>query len=387
MRRQYPVAAGALLGLAAVAACGDGDGLTAPFSDCAIPFEQFHDAGAERSEIPALTNPKLARRATPDIAYLFLSDRVIGFTFSGQPVAIPHKFLWHHEVVNLQVPGEEITVTYSALTGSSAVFNRTPAGLGPMSVSNNVLNSNLVMEDGSGSLWSQMPNLASCGPADGTSLARVPFEEMSLGAWISQHLDTWIASSATGLDILYTLYPYGDYREPNNTRLIYPVVSGIDPRHPPKDLVLGVPSAGGGMAFSLTKLDQLRGSIVVFVSAANADLDDGRPITVFWNAFAQGARAYLAEANGQRLHFEVVGGQRLDVETGSAWNFEGQAFAGPLAGAELEPIEDAFVSYWFAWAAFRPGTDIWSPPVPLALLPVSDLGLPDGPIDREMSTR
>jgi len=387
MRRHYLVASGVLVGLGGVAACGGSDKLAAPSASCAIPLEQFHDAGAERSTIPALTNPKVALRGTPDIAYLLLSDRVIGFTFNGQFVAMPHKFLWHHEVVNLQVPGESITITYSALTGSSAVFNRLPAGIGPMSVSKHVLNSNLVMSDGTASLWSQMSNLAACGPSDGVALARVPFEEMTLGAWISLHPNTFIASSATGLGILYTLYPYGDYRELNNTRLIYPVASGIDPRRPPKELVLGVPAAGGGMAFSLTQLDQLRGAIDVFVSAANADLSDGRPITVFWNAFAQGAKAYVAEMNGQRLHFDIVGGQRRDVETGSAWNFDGEAFEGALAGAQLSEIEDAFVSYWFAWAAFRPGTEVWSPPASLELLPVSDLEFPAGPIDWELSTR
>jgi len=387
MRSQYLLSAGILLGATGIGACGGSDQPAAPSASCAIPLEQFHDAGAARSEIPALTNPKLAHRGTVDIAYLLLSDRVIGFMFNGQPVAIPHKFLWHHEVVNMEVPGEEITVTYSALTGSSAVFSRTRARIGRMSVSKHVLNSNLVMSDGTESLWSQMFDLAACGPADGVTLDRVPFEEMTLGAWLSQHLDTWIASSATGLGILYTLYPYGDYRDLDNPRLLYPVASGIDPRRPPKELVLGVPSAGGGMAFPLSQLDQLRGAIDVAVSAANADLPGGRSVTVFWNAFAQGAKAYVAEAGGQRLHFHVVDGQRRDVETGSAWNFDGEAFEGPLIGSRLAMVDDAFVSFWFAWAAFHPTTELWSPPPSLSLLPTADLGIPPGPVDWELSTR
>jgi len=367
-------------------ACG-GATTAAAQAECAIPLEQFFDGGAERTQIPSLNNPKLARRGTPDIAYLTLSDRVIAFMFNGQPVAIPHKFLWHHEVVNMEIPGEAITVTYSPLTGSSAVYDRTPFGLGPLTISNYVLHSGLVLGDGSESLRPQMATVASCGSSDGNQLARVPFEVMTLGAWIRQHLDTWIASSATGLDILYTLFPYGStYRNPANTQLIYPVSGGVDPRRPPKELTFGIRSGTGGIAFSLTLLDQLRGAIDVFVSVANAELD-GQPVAVFWNAPAQSAAAYVAEASGQRLHFELVDGQRTDVETGSVWNFAGQAVLGPLAGAELEPITDTITAYWFAWAAFQPDTDIWTPPLAASLIPVSDLAPPADDTDWALSTR
>ncbi|MDX1450869.1 MAG: DUF3179 domain-containing (seleno)protein, partial [Acidimicrobiia bacterium] len=322
----------------------------------------------------------------PDIAYLSLRDRVIAFMFNGQPVAIPHKFLWHHEVVNMEVPGQEITVTYSPLTGSSAVYDRTGTGIGPMAISKYVLNSGLVTEE-DGTLRPQMVRIATCGPDDGTVLSQLPFEEMTLGAWINLHLDTWIASSGTGLDILYTLFPYpGDYRDLNSTRLIYPVEGGIDPRHPPKDLVFGVRSGSGGMAFSMFELDRLRPAINVFVSAANTRIDD-RPVAVFWNAAAQGAKAYIAEIDGQELTFDIVGGQRVDVQTGTAWNFAGEGFGGPLAGRRLEPITDTVVAYWFAWAAFQPDTDIWSPPVTASLLPPDQVGLPEGEIDWELSTR
>lgn len=367
-------------------ACGDGTTAALP-PECTISLDLFHDGGAERTTIPSLTNPVLARRGTPDIAYLTTSDRVIGFTFNGQPVAIPHKFLWHHEVVNMEIPGEAITVTYSPLTGSSAVYDRTAAGLPAFKISNYVLNSGLVMEDAGGSLRPQMSTVATCGPADGTSLPQIEFAEMTLGAWINLNLDTWVASSATNLDILYTLFPYGSsYRDPGNSTLIYPLTGGVDPRRPPKELVLGVRSGAGGIAFPLVQLDQLRGAINVFVSAANAEVD-GTPITAFWNAAAQGARAYRAEIDGQRLHFEVMNGQRVDQETGSVWNFSGQAVAGPLDGRELDPIEDTITAYWFAWAAYQPETELWSPPLTASLIPISELEPPGEDTDWGLSTR
>ena len=41
-----------------------------------------------------------------------------------------------------------------------------------------------------------------------------------------------------------------------------------------------------------------------------------------------------------------------DRETGTIWNEMGTAFEGQLAGAQLEPITDAYVGVWFAWSLF-----------------------------------
>ena len=48
-----------------------------------------------------------------------------------------------------------------------------------------------------------------------------------------------------------------------------------------------------------------------------------------------------------------------DVETGSLGRVDGRASEGPLAGRHLEPIADAYVAFWFAWAAFQPETVVW----------------------------
>lgn len=383
MRASYPskiravvVVGGALL----LSACGT-EGPAGPFvRGCAIPLDLFFDAGTDRTAIPFLDNPKLSIRGLADVLYAGLEDIVIGFEFNGQPVAIPQKFLWHHELVNMDVPGEGITVTYSPLTGSSAVFDRSGTGIGPMSVSNYVLNSGLVAEDDQGTLRPQLSTIAACGPGDGSSMSQIPFEEMTLRAWWSLHPNSWIASSDNGPEVLYQLFPYaGSYRQLNSSLLVYPVEGGIDPRRPPKELVLGIRSGTGGMSFPLRVLDQLTGSrsFGATVSAGNAVLD-GQPITVFWNSTAQAARAYKSTIEGWTLHFTRDEYNRVDEETGSVWNFSGQAVAGPLAGKELEPIPDTVIAYWFAWASFQPTTQIWSPPAEASLTPPEQLTIPTG---------
>lgn len=363
LARGIALSAGATL-LLALAACSEGT-TTGPASGCTIPLSEFVDGGAVRSEIPALTNPHVARPQTPPVAFIPEGSRVIGIIFNDQPLAIPHNVLWHHEIVNLSIPGEQLTVTYSPLTGSSLVFDRLGPHVNTFTVSNYVLGSNLVLVDESGTLWPQMVGAASCGPRDGVELQRIHHEELSYAAWFAIHPDTWVVSSATGHDFLYTLYPYGDYEEPGNASFEYPVQGELDTRRPPKERVLGIPSASGGLAVPLPILDGLRPPQSP-VSVANASLD-GEPLAVFWNVFAQAAIPFRAEANGQRLTFEAVGAERRDIETGSSWDLFGLAYEGPLEGVQLERVPDAYVAFWFAWAEFNPGTDLWESPVPASI--------------------
>ncbi len=58
--------------------------------------------------------------------------------------------------------------------------------------------------------------------------------------------------------------------------------------------------------------------------------------------------------------FEVRGGQIFDAETGSQWRIDGRAVAGPLHGRRLQPVRNAYVAFWFAWAAFQPETHLWT---------------------------
>ena len=96
------------------------------------------------------------------------------------------------------------------------------------------------------------------------------------------------------------------------------------------------------------------------------DVQGSRPVVVFWSSQAQAAVAYTPAANGQSLTFEVRDGKFFDVETGSEWTLEGLAVAGPHEGAMLEPVADAYMAFWFAWATFQPNTDVLSGPLRLS---------------------
>jgi len=131
-------------------------------------------------------------------------------------------------------------------------------------------------------------------------------------------------------------------------------MSPLDDRLPPKERVLGVPEGvQGGVAFPFGTFLEA-GSVAV----AHGEVS-GQGLVVFWRGDLEGAAAYWAEAEGQALTFAVQGGEVIDQETGTTWNFLGAGSGGGLDGVQLEPVSDAAVAYWGAWAAFYPDTEIW----------------------------
>ncbi|MEX2374621.1 MAG: DUF3179 domain-containing (seleno)protein, partial [Dehalococcoidia bacterium] len=67
---------------------------------------------------------------------------------------------------------------------------------------------------------------------------------------------------------------------------------------------------------------------------------------------------FRATLGDRRLTFEPGDDNRFsDRETGSTWDVTGRAVGGPLAGARLDPIPHGDY-LWFAWAAFRPDTEV-----------------------------
>jgi len=353
---------GLMVLVATLAACS-GDhpfqALDNPIDEC-IPDDLFVPGGATRADIVALVDPPMVGGLDPGAQYLEAEDRVIGFEVNGEFVAVPHNILWRHEIVNMNVAGLPLAVTYSPLSGSSIVFDRRSVGGGEIGVADRVLHNNLVMVNATGgrqaaSFWPQMARASTCGTPGGVpTLAPYPSIEMEWAGWLSLHPDTRIVSSATGWSHDYGTYPYGDYEAVHNTLTFFPQ-GHFDERRPPKDRVLSVPyPQGGGIAFPFTVL-QGRGSREVF----QWSIED-RPAVLFWDAEMWAAVVFEATVNGQLLTFfrvnRFVDGRFFDEETGSEWSFEGVAIAGPLEGTRLTQIADAYVSFWFAWTTFVPDT-------------------------------
>jgi hypothetical protein len=325
-----------------------------PDLSCTIPTSQIVSGGPGIDGIPALHNPFFVSPADPDAAYLRDDDRVIGLVIDETPYAIPLNILWWHEIVNLDIADLRLAVTHCPLTGSSLVFDRSAIDGLTLGVSGLLFKNNLLMYDRDDpiSLWPQMLRGARCGRKAGTGLPMVPGFEMTWGAWRALHPATQVVSSESGFGRDYQEYPYGDYDREDNANLLFPMP--VDRRRPPKERVLGIPGrSDAGLALPFGVLNDVGARATVPVT-----LDD-RSVVVFWDRLSRSAVAFETQLDGQTLTFGVVNGRFVD-DGGSTWRLDGLATDGPLAGTRLTPLSDAFVAYWFAWAAFYPEAALWT---------------------------
>ncbi len=371
-RKLSAVRIAVLASLCLLAACDGGGGGSLTLSEedevvlpnvsgenCSVDAERFFSGGVPPQGIPELSNPELVG-ADGVADYLVDNDRVIGFFIDGQAYAAPHNILWFHEIINFDLGGERLAVTYCPLTGSSLAFDRDVVGGAEFAVSGLLFQNNLVMfeKKRGASLWPQMARRAGCGVRFGTPLTMFPVIEMTWGGWKRLHPDTRVVSSNTGFIRNYTdyAYPFGDYEVPDNPAVLDRRIP-LDPRRPPKERVLGIPARTGlgGIAFPFGAL----GDTGKPVRAVHETVG-GEEVVVFWDEAAQSAMAYYPRHAGQRLTFSESDGKLVDAETGSVWKVTGRAVSGPKAGARLEPVAEAYVAFWFAWAAFHPETRLWT---------------------------
>lgn len=360
----------------ALVACGDdtpsavspGPSPTEPPSGSSAFCNQFI-GGISGQAIPdfirALRNgPRLVGPDDQALSYLLPGDRVIGLELNGSVIAVPLNVGWRHEIVNLEVDGQPVAVSYCPLTGSALAFDREPVNGANLLVSGWLVRNNLVMFDdqgnGEATLWPQMSRGGRCaGPREGTALPMVPIIEMTWAGWRSLHPNTRVVAGDLGPGT-YGVNPYGDqFLDPNDGPLFSERESPgtlVDGRRPPKERVLGVPEGDGGIAFPFGALNALGEAAVV-----ESTLTDGSEFIVLWDRAREAAMAYRPTTEGgESLTLEATDGVIMDLETESTWDVDGRARHGPLAGERLEPIAEAFVAFWFGWSSFQRETSIWS---------------------------
>ncbi len=275
-----------------------------------IPVREIRSGGPPKDGIPALTNPPAI--SVQQAAYLKESDRVAGVVLGDEARAYPLKILNYHEIVNDHLGAVPIAVTYCPLCDSVVVFDRrAEGGEREFGVSGLLYNSNVLMYDRGGepeSLWSQVLAKGVSGPGAGQELKTLPVELVTWEDWRTRHPQTTVLSSQTGHARDYQTNPYRRYFAGRG--LMFPVRRTSNAL-PQKSLVLGVWSNGEARAY---------------------------PVSAF-------------QGKDQKLEQELDGKQFAivyDHETGS------------LRVQSAEAGIQWMYSFWFAWHAFRPHTEVFS---------------------------
>lgn len=211
-----------------------------------IPEGQIHTL-LPRDAIPALTDP--TREAAADADWIPPDGRVIVVRIGKETVGVPIAVVNWHEIVNMEVGGAPVAVTYCPLCDSAAVFSRRVGDEGPVlefGVSGALYNSNVLMYDrAEKGLWSQLGMHAVSGPRAGTALEVLPVEVVGFTAFKVRFPGAQIVSKETGHDRDYSASPYEAYFQ--GEELMVPVAA-IGDALPPKTLGIGIAMGEGASA-------------------------------------------------------------------------------------------------------------------------------------------
>ena len=338
---------------------GDGDSVndqnSSPTSDLIImetnglkhliPLDKIKAGGPPKDGIPSIDYPKFAN--VQESQFIRDSDVVIGLEINGDARAYPLFILVWHEIVNDNVGGVPVAVTYCPLCYTTQVFESVINGQEvEFGTSGKLYNSNLLMYDRlTDSYWSQGLGYAVTGDLTGTVLKIIPFDVITWGDWKTLHPETVVLTTDTGHIRSYATDPYGDYY--TDPRIIFPI-DNLDERMHPKEIILGFFEDGIYKAYKQNDVEDFK--------VINDKIGDRSLMLV--SLYPQNSRAFDRNIDGHILDFEFVDGKILDTETKSEWNYDGLSIYGPLEGNQLSrmPMSPGF---WFEWAAFHPETEVW----------------------------
>ena len=274
-----------------------------------IPEDEIHHGGPQRDGIPALSNPKFITYAEAD--WLEPDDRVIGIEIDGERRAYPIRILNYHEIVNDRIADTGFAITYCPLCGTGVAFDAEVAGKArEFGVSGLLYNSDVLLYDRqSESLWSQLMSKSVSGPLKGTHLEKIPIQHTSWEAWLKGG-DTLVLSLDTGYRRDYSRSPYGSY---DDDRELYFPVNARSARYHPKERVIGFEVDGKFKAYPFAELAKVESPV--------EDSFGGRDLVVVFDATTR---------------------------------------SGEIRDSSGKPLP-SINSFWFAWYAFHPETEVYKP--------------------------
>ena len=144
------------------------------FEKHSIDYEEIFSGGPPKDGIPSIDDPKFIPLA--EVEDLPATEPVVGLTINGDARAYPLRVLIWHEIVNDEVGGVPVSVTFCPLCNAAVVFDRRVAGkVLDFGTTGKLRHSDLVMYDRqTESWWQQFTGEAIVGAMLGTKLKFLP---------------------------------------------------------------------------------------------------------------------------------------------------------------------------------------------------------------------
>jgi hypothetical protein len=279
-------------------------------SNATIQIEAILSGGPPRDGIPAIDNPHFI--APVEAGFMLDGDEVVSVTVGGETRAYPLRILVWHEIVNDEIAGKPIAVTYCPLCGTAMVFSRkVDARILDFGVSGLLFQSDVLMYDRqTESLWSQLAMSAVSGPLVKSKLVWLPSSQLTWAAWKTKYPQGKVLSTDTGPRRNYSGNAYARYKKSPDT--MFPVPS-TRTELPKKEWVVGVIVDGVACAYPIQSLPAHK---------SVSDQVNGIALEISHDADRQ---------------------QVTIIERAS--------------GIAVPAVK----VYWFAWQAFYPETKLWKP--------------------------
>lgn len=274
-----------------------------------VPLDEIVSGGPPRDGIPPIDKPKFV---SVDKAKDFVKDDTLGILVkvSDEQRFYPYNILTWHEIVNDEVGGKPLSITFCPLCATGIVFERQVGQrVLDFGTSGKLYQSNLVMYDRqTDTLWSQAEGRAIRGEMFPTRLNIYPSSILEFSKAAELKPDMKVLSTDTGHIRNYKLNPYQGYEE---SEVIYFPIKNSDERLPAKLLIYGISIDSKFKAYDYDKLIQ------------------------------------------QRTLMDTLNGHALEITV----NAEDEIIVFDKT-ANLRIV--GFNSYWFSFATHNPDAEIWT---------------------------
>ncbi len=302
------------------------------------------DAGPGIDGIPALINPETI--SANQITYLSDDDLVIGISngSSGQ-MAIPHKILDWHEIVNMDNFGENyknMAVVYCPLTGTGIGWNINNS-TNTFGVSGLLYKNNIVPYDrGTKSNWSQIRGQCVNGELIGSSPETSVLIELPWGLWKKIYPTSRVLSTNTGHSRQYDVYPYGTYRT-NNDRFIFPIPP-LKNSIPSKERVYVINSGDKAKVYQFKSFSN--GKVI-------KDQFEGKDYLLIGNSEFIVSFELDEKTINADYTYDFKGGEVIMTDDlNNQWSIFGQALSGPNRTQFLKTSHSGMMAYYFSVESF-----------------------------------
>jgi len=238
--------------------------------------KKIQSGGPPKDGIPPIDNPKFISVSEAD-KLIQDNELVLAIIYKGVKRVYPLQILVWHEIVNDDIAGDPILITYCPLCGSGIAYERKINGNEvEFGTSGKLYNSNLVMYDRlSDSYWTQIDGQAIVGEFTGMKLTPVSIDTVVWRDWKLQHSDSEVLSQDTGFSRAYGNDPYGNYYE--DSFLLFPV-DNEDNRIHAKTVIFGIEINGIYKAYkeedliNLKEINDLVNGVVIKLTRDDAGI-------------------------------------------------------------------------------------------------------------------